>query len=98
MNKVVEKYYSVRDLQLLIGFSERFWRDLALSGELTLREGDEVLAEPVDIGGQMRVPASAINSYLIRHPYRGDPSGIKARNLGELRRKIAAREAEPVGG
>lgn len=87
--RAVEKYYSPQEAGWLLGFSERFIRDLAKSEELTLKEPatGEVVAEPVLIGGELRIPASCLNGYLARHPYRTDP-GIKARNKAELLRRL----------
>lgn len=87
--RVVEKYYSLRELECLVGFGERFWRERAQCGDLTLKEGETIIAEPVRIAGELRVPASAVNAYLARHPYRYD-AGVKARNVAELRRKLKA--------
>lgn len=87
--RAVEKYYSLRELSFLIGFAERFWRERAQSGELTLNdEQGNVISQPLEIAGELRVPSSAVNAYLAKHPYRYD-AGIKARNQAELRRKIA---------
>lgn len=87
MPRVVEKYYSTQDLQLLVGFGDRFWRERAQAGELTLRDGDAILAEPILLSGELRIPASAINAYLARHPYRYE-AGTKARNRAELKRRL----------
>jgi hypothetical protein len=86
--RVVEKFYSTAELECLLGFAPRFWRDLAKAGELTLTVDGVVIAQPVDIAGELRIPASSVNAYLARHPYRPE-LGVKARNIGELRRKCA---------
>ena len=88
--RAVEKYYSPQEAGWLLGFSERFIRDLAKSEELTVKDGDsgEVIAQPVFIAGELRIPASCLNAYIARHPYRSDP-GIKARNRAELLRRLA---------
>lgn len=91
--RVVEKYYSPSELSCLIGFADKFWRERAKAGEFTLTIDDEVVCQPLEIGGELRIPATAVNAYLVKHPYRYD-AGIKARNAGELRRKLA--EKEPV--
>jgi len=90
--RVVEKYYSPRDLACLVGFSEKFWRERCQAGEMTLLEGEAVIAAPLDIAGELRIPASAVNAYLARHPYRYD-AGVKARNTAELRRKLGKEAA-----
>lgn len=89
--RVVEKYYSGLELQLLVGFGEKFWRERAQSGDLTLRDGDVVISEPLEISGELRYPASAVNAWLARHPYRYD-AGIKARNRSELQRRISQQQ------
>lgn len=87
--RVVEKYYSLRDLELLVGFGEKFWREKAQAGELTVTDGaGQVLAQPVLLGKELRIPASSINTFLARNPYRAGEPGIKARNSAELRRKL----------
>lgn len=89
--RVVEKHYTPRELEYLIGFSPDYWRDQAKAGELTLRDPADpntILAAPVEIGGELRIPASCVNAFLTRHPFRYD-AGIKARNTAELRRKLA---------
>lgn len=85
---VVDRFYSLTELSVLLGFGERFFRQQAQQGEFTLREGDAVVSEPVEIGGELRIPAGAVNAWLARNPYRYD-AGIKARNTAELRRKLA---------
>ena len=94
--RVVEKYYSARELGVLLGFSKDFFADLAKAGEFTLTVADQVVIQPLELGGELRIPASAVNAWLARHPYRYD-AGIKARNAGELRRKLRKEpDAEPV--
>ena len=94
ISRVVEKHYSPRELSFLIGFDEKFWRQRAKDGEftLTIETGTEsvVVCAPLEISGELRIPATAMNAWLARHPYRYD-AGVKARNQGELRRKLAAR-------
>jgi hypothetical protein len=95
-NRVLEKYYSLRELTYQLGFSERFWREKAQQGELMLQDGQgNLISEPVEIAGELRIPASAINAFLARHAYRYD-AGVKARNLGELRRKLAGQNQQQV--
>lgn len=89
--RVVEKYYSPGDLSCLLGFADKFWRERAKAGEFTLSIEGEIVCQPLEIAGELRIPATAVNAYLVRHPYRYD-AGVKARNAGELRRKLA----EPV--
>jgi len=92
--RVVEKYYSPRELSCLIGFDERFWRQRAKDGEFTLTiDADPdgpptVVCQPLEIAGELRIPATAVNAFLVKHPYRYD-AGVKARNAGELRRRLS---------
>lgn len=86
--KVIEKHYSPRELSFLLGFDEKWWRQRAQSGELTVRDDlGNVVSEPLELAGELRIPASAVNGYLARNPYRYD-AGTKARNTAELRRKL----------
>jgi len=86
--RVLEKFYSPRELGYLPGFRERFWREVAQAGEFVLADSaGNVIAQPVEIAGEIRIPASSVNAYLARRPYRYD-AGVKARNKGELRRKL----------
>lgn len=93
--RVVEKYYSARELSFLLGFDEKFWRQRAKDGEFTLTQDAHpdqapvIVCQPLEIAGEVRIPATAVNAYLARHPYRYD-AGVKARNAGELRRKLAS--------
>lgn len=87
--RVVEKHYSPVEASALLGFAPGFWRDQAKAGELTLVDSasQAVIAEPMEISGELRIPASCLNAFLLRRPFRYDP-GIKARNQAELRRKL----------
>ena len=87
--RVVEKYYSPRELSCLLGFDEKFWRQRAKDGEFTLfTDGQtEPVCTPLEISGELRIPATAVNAWLQRHPYRYD-AGVKARNAVELRRRL----------
>lgn len=87
--RVVEKHYSPQEASALLGFSAEYWRDQAKAGELTLVDSasQAVIAEPLEIGGELRIPASCLNAFLARRPFRYD-AGIKARNSAELRRKL----------
>lgn len=91
-SRAVEMFYSPREVGLLLGFDEKWVRQRAQAGEFTVRHGDQVVAEPVELSGELRIPASGVNAYLARHPYRYD-AGVKARNKAELRRKLESKEA-----
>jgi hypothetical protein len=92
-SKLVERHYSLRELSVLFDFTPRWWREQAQAGELVVRdESGQVLAEPVELAGELRIPASCVNAFLARRPFRYD-AGIAARNRGELLRKLRAGEA-----
>ena len=78
---VVEAYYTPSDLAALWRFSERTIRDMVKRGDFTTDS-----AEPLEIAGEIRIPASAINAYAARNTY-AVARGIKARTPGELLRK-----------
>jgi hypothetical protein len=92
-NKVLEKFYSLKDLGYQLGFSERFFADRCKAGDFTLAIDGVVIAEPMEVSGEIRVPASAVNAWVAKHPYKYD-AGVKARNKGELMRKLASTEHE----
>jgi hypothetical protein len=91
ISRVVEKYYSVKELCFLIGFDAKFWRDRAKDGDFTIVDPDHPetpICNPLDIAGELRIPATAVNFYLAKHPFRYD-AGVKARNKAELQRKLS---------
>jgi len=77
---LLEMYYTINEVATLLRFSDRWVRDRINDGSF----GDGVR----DINGDLRIPASGVNAFLSLHPRQYD-LGIKARNLGELRRKLA---------
>jgi hypothetical protein len=81
---ITEKFYSLEEVSLLLGFAPRFWREQAAKGELTLyaEDGNTVISEPVFIAGELRIPASALNAFCARRPYRPE--------LGEVGRRHRA--------
>lgn len=89
--KIVERHYSLRELSVLFDFTPRWWRERAQAGDLVVHDNQSgtVLAQPVELAGELRVPASCVNAFLARNPYRYD-AGIAARNRGELQRKLTA--------
>lgn len=94
--KVLEKFYSPRELSYQLGFTEQFWRERCQAGDFTLSVDGEVIAQVLEIQGQLRIPASAVNAWLAKHPYRYD-AGIKARNKAELTRQLQKREEAITG-
>lgn len=82
--RAVEKYYSVGETALLLGFSERWVRDRINLGEF---------AGALLIDRDYRVPASGINGWADQHRVRSAAElGVPARSVGELRRKVASGE------
>lgn len=75
--RAVEKYYSVAEVSVLLGFAERWVRDRIRDGRF---------AGVVDLGGHVRIPASSVNAYLEANPMFWE-AGVPARSVGELRRK-----------
>ncbi len=76
--RVVEMFYTIAELTFLLRFSDSYIRQ---------RVRDGVFPGALDIDGDLRVPASAVNAWLAQHPVRYD-AGIKARNKAELRRRM----------
>lgn len=75
--KALEKHYTVAEVALLLGFSERWVRERIQDGSFgSLERG---ASGPVQIGGtDWRVPASAINAYVER--WRQEPVEPKRRS------------------
>jgi hypothetical protein len=83
ISRAVEKYYSPREAGFLLGFEERWVRDRIKAGELP---------GTTEIGGEYRIPASAINAKIEAGLVRGPGElGTSARSVGELRRKVGLR-------
>jgi hypothetical protein len=90
--RVLEKFYSAKELSWLVGFNERYWRD-RMKAEPKLTGADGVLiSQCVVISGEFFAPASWANALLARSPLQYD-AGIKARNKSDLERKL--RKAAP---
>lgn len=95
---VVEAYYSANDLAALWRFGAQKILAMVKAGDFTLRNAQGVVvAEPMEVAGEVRIPASAINDYAVRHPYRYTDE-IKARNKGELLRKLQGGASARVTG
>jgi hypothetical protein len=92
----VEKYYSVAEVALLLSCSEKNVVRKMSEGAF----GDGC----VNIGSEKRpdyrIPASGVNGYLQTRRVFSESSelGVKARSVGELRRKVKnpARTGQPV--
>lgn len=81
MTRVVELYYTVRDLCCLLRYSDTWVKQRIKAGDF----GDGVL----DVSGDYRVPASGVNAFLDRYKFTGAiPVGTAARTQGELLRKM----------
>jgi len=79
--RFVEMYYSIGQVALAFQMSERWVRDRVNAGDF----GCGVL----DLNGDIRIPASGLNEYAAAHT-RVYSEPIKARNRGELLRKVRA--------
>lgn len=77
--RAVEMYYSAEAVGLLLGFSSRWVRERIGAGDLL---------RCVELSGEWRVPASAVNEFLGRHEL-PQVSSVPARTVGELRRRCA---------
>jgi hypothetical protein len=92
MRAAVEKYYSVAETCLLLGFCDKWVRDQVRAGAFDPPSTEPEAAEVVMIGKDIRIPASGINRFLGRHALRtaGEViagQGVFARSPGELKRK-----------
>jgi hypothetical protein len=82
--RVLELYYTVTEVSLLLRMSEDWVRGQVHSGALT---------GAVSFGStSWRVPASSVNALLDRHQV-APAQPLIARTEGELRRKVRARES-----
>lgn len=93
-SSVVELYYSISELCCIYRFSDKTVRDWVKSGRFSPPGPDEKpdLTNILDIGGDLRVPASGCLYFQANHPLKYD-LGIRARNAGEMRRKIKQKES-----
>jgi hypothetical protein len=80
--RVVEKFYSVAEVALLLSLCAKTVLAKAKTGEL----GDDVVNLGSDARPDYRIPASGINEWLAGRRVFLEP-GIAARSTGELRRK-----------
>lgn len=73
----------------MLRFSDTFIRKKVKGGEFSPAgaDGEPDLTNIIDVDGDLRVPASGVNLFLRRYSLRYD-AGVKARNAGELRRKL----------
>lgn len=86
--QVVEAYYSPADLSALWRFGPAKIRTMAKSGDFTVRDAaGAIVAEPMEVAGELRIPASGVNQYARSHAL-SVIHGVKARSKGELLRKI----------
>lgn len=95
MKVVVEKFYSTAEVGMLLGFGLKWVRKHL--GEF------QAHGTVVNVDGDWRLSASAINGYLesrtVALPKQGEP-GVYARSATELKRKLraAAKEQEQQDG
>jgi hypothetical protein len=81
--RVVEKFYSVQEIALLLSMSPKW-----VIGKLNEKAfGTGVKNLGSDRAPDYRVPASGINAFLETCAVFSEP-GIAARSTGELRRKV----------
>lgn len=88
--KVVELYYTIGDLCVLLRFGPTAIRQKIKAGEFSPpgADGKPDLGNILNVGGKdIRVPASGVNFWMDKHRM-GAVSPVKARNRGELVRKI----------
>lgn len=96
--RVVELYYSITELTFLLRFSDSTIRKWVKEGAFSPpgEDGLPDFTNILDVGGDLRVPASGVNFFAGNHPLRRDP-GTKARNKAELMRKIGKEQAHGEG-
>jgi hypothetical protein len=99
INRVVELYYSVAELSLLLRFSEKKVREWVKEGKFSSKgdDGAPDFSNIVEIAGELRVPASGVSLFLENHRLVYD-MGVKARNRAELKRKLQSRTAVQMSG
>src|SRR5688500_14482381 len=98
MSRVLETYYTSEHVSVCLDVRPDWVLARIKDGTFLnphfkpLYEGEQDISV-VRIGRQWRIAGSAVNRYLQQHVFTGvDP--IRARNAGELRRKVAALEKE----
>jgi hypothetical protein len=90
----VERYVSSRSVAVLWEFGEKKIIKMARDGDFTTRTSSgEVIAEPMEVAGEIRIPVSGLNRYAKEHPYIYNDA-IAARNKDELIRKLSGRKKE----
>lgn len=77
---MVEAYYSAKRIAALLGFSDKWVIERIRSGDF----GPACFYA----NGDYRVPASGVNDYIRRNPVPAEPDPIRARSIGEARRKL----------
>lgn len=93
--RVLEKFYSAKELSFLIGFNERYWRDRMKAAPHLVDADGNIISQCVEISGVLFAPASWANALLARSPLDYSP-GIKARNKSDLERKLRGKAAEAI--
>jgi|GEM_PF-1253740 len=85
----VELFYSVSELAILLRFSDATVRRWVKEGRFSPpgEDGKADLSNCLEIGQDIRVPASGVQFFCAHNPLKYD-LGIKARNKGELIRKL----------
>jgi hypothetical protein len=86
--RVAQCWYSVGTLSFLLELAESTIRRRIQAGDFGPETGEPITDYVLDLDGDLRVSTRGYFWYVSRHPYRYDAE-IKARNAGELRRKLA---------
>jgi len=95
MGRMVEKYYSVQELAWHLSFAVSTVRGWIKRGEFGPR------GAMLELGTDLRVPASAVGAFVERHLSRHDGARARAdlargRTLGEARRRAQAPMPSPM--
>lgn len=86
MTKAVEKYYTISDTSCFLALHPKTVTERMKAGAL----GPDCVNLGSPAAPDYRIPASGINCYLDASRLAWEPGGIPARNIAELRRKVAA--------
>lgn len=88
MKSTFELHFSIGQVGLIFGMGDTWVRERVNAGDF---------GEVLDLNGSVRIPASGIKDYADSHK-RVYSIEIKARNKGELRRKMRKPEAGRLDG
>lgn len=96
--KAIEMYYTVQDLATLLRYQDAWVRERVKEGafldpHFVPRWAGDQDVSVVEIGGETRIAASAVNRFLAGHA-KATVNPVKARNMAEVRRKCARGNGE----